>query len=183
MLTSIYRVRNSARAACGRHDARPRSPTTARLKTRFSSAIVSALSYLSAWEPARSHFFSLFKEFLPHKEYNRSPSTCVHVHGERLLLLAFCLLLLADVYFVYSSTPCTLHLLLYFNVLYIVAYSTYFRCILLYSMYSVCTPPRANIIRCTLLCFWSTCIPPVLRVHSSGTLPTALKCPKLDINH
>ena len=41
----------------------------------------------------------------------------------------------------------------------------------------------SNVLRCTLLCFWSTCTPPVLRVYSSGTLPTALKFPNLDINH
>ena len=41
----------------------------------------------------------------------------------------------------------------------------------------------SNVLRCTLLCFLSTCTPPVLRVYSSGTLPTALKFPNLDVNH
>ena len=37
----------------------------------------------------------------------------------------------------------------------------------------------SNAFRCTLLCFWSTCTPHVLRVYSNGTLPTALKFPKI----
>ena len=90
---------------------------------------------------------------------------------ERLLLLAFCLLLLADVYSVYSQysmyftcnsivLQCTLHrrvlyvLLMYSIVLYVL------RCGRMYS----------NVLRCTLMCFWSTCTLHVLRVYSTGTL-------------
>ena len=71
---------------------------------------------------------------------------------DRLLLLANRLLLLANVLYCTPVLYVLLHvLLLYFNVLYIVAYSTYFRCILLYSMYSAegeCTPMYLGVLCC-----------------------------------
>ena len=71
---------------------------------------------------------------------------------DRLLLLANRLLLLANVLYCTPVLYVLLHvLLLYFNVLYIVAYSTYFRCILLYSMYSAegeCTLMYLGVLCC-----------------------------------
>ena len=67
-------------------------------------------------------------------------------------MLANRLLLLANVLYCTPVLYVLLHvLLLYFNVLYIVAYSTYFRCILLYSMYSAegeCTPMYLGVLCC-----------------------------------
>ena len=57
---------------------------------------------------------------------------------------------------------------MHFNVLCIVAYSTYCRSTVdvFYCTLHVCTPPGecmySNVFRCTLLCFWSTCTPDVL---------------------
>ena len=44
----------------------------------------------------------------------------------------------------------------------------------MYSIYTLCTPPRANgnsnVFRCTLLCCWSTCTQHVLSMYSDCTL-------------
>ena len=90
--------------------------------------------------------------------------------GDRLLLLANRLLLLANVLYCTPVLYVLLHVLrLYFNVLYIVAYSTYFRCILLYSMYSAegeCTPMYLGVLCCVsgvhVLHAYSECTPVVL---------------------
>ena len=91
----------------------------------------------------------------------------------RIIYLAFVLYYIS--YSVYSSTPCTLHvLLLYFNVLYIVAYSTYmyFRCILLYSMYSAegeCTLMYLGVLCCVAgVYMYSTRTPSVLQWYSAN---------------
>ena len=90
--------------------------------------------------------------------------------GDRLLLLLNRLLLLLNVLYCTPVLHVLLHVLrLYFNVLYIVAYSTYFRCILLYSMYSAegeCTPMYLGVLCCVsgvhVLHPYSECTPVVL---------------------
>ena len=94
----------------------------------------------------------------------------LEIFWDRLLLLANRLLLLANVLYCTPVLYVLLHvLLLYFNVLYIVAYSTYFRCILLYSMYSAegeCTPMCLGVLCCVsgvhVLYTYSECTPLVL---------------------
>ena len=94
----------------------------------------------------------------------------LEIFWDRLLLLANRLLLLANVLYCTPVLYVLLHvLLLYFNVLYIVAYSTYFRCILLYSMYSAegeCTLMYLGVLCCAYGVYvfhtYSGCTPVVL---------------------
>jgi hypothetical protein len=89
---------------------------------------------------------------------------------KRLLLLSNSSFCYQISYSVYSSILCTLRVrLLYSIVRYIVAYSTYFRCILWYSMYSAegeCTPMYLGVLCCVsgvhVLYTYSECTPLVL---------------------
>jgi hypothetical protein len=92
------------------------------------------------------------------------------VSGDRLLFSSNSSFSYQISYSVYSSTPCTLHVFYCTSdVLYIVAYSTYFRCILLYSMYSAegkCTLMYLGVLCCVagvhVFHPYSECTPVVL---------------------